>query len=189
MSEHEEFTIPGEVDSLEAVPQHLRGAYAAGDDGKFRPRVGNTESGYSFQNVAGIRSALEKERAEAAASRARAKELEIKLSEFGDLDPAADDNFVGSRIFRFEHFDEIVMSVSLVQKDGQAGLLRDIKLPAKSAQLRFTRREIAEVVQPAFPHSDNHLFLYQCAYERITVVRIVRRMMRMHTGRRIQNAR
>lgn len=87
MSEHDEFIIPGEVDSLDAVPENLRGAYSAGEDGKFRPRVGKTASGYAFENVVGLRSSVEAARAEARAAKQAAKEAQERLSRFGELDP------------------------------------------------------------------------------------------------------
>lgn len=87
MTDHEDFIIPGEVDSLDAVPENLRGAYAAGDDGKFRPRVGKTESGYAFEHVTGLRNSIEAARAEAREAKAQLKDLKDQSKRFEGLDP------------------------------------------------------------------------------------------------------
>lgn len=91
MSEHDDFTIPGEVDSLDVLPEMIpaRSAFAQGEDGKWRPRVAKTATGYAFENVAGLRSTVENTRAERDTATRRVQELEAAAKAFEGLDPAA----------------------------------------------------------------------------------------------------
>ena len=63
------------VDSLESVPEAVRGEYAKGEDGKFHLSVNGGE------DVSGLKSALQKEREQV-------KELKAKAAAYEGIDPA-----------------------------------------------------------------------------------------------------
>ena len=85
--------------------------------------------------------------------------------------------------------DEIGVRIALVQKQRLAGVDRDVELALERPALRRARREIAEVVQPAF--ADRHHFRPhdQRAHLGIGLGGVFGRVVRMHAGGRVQHAR
>lgn len=71
--------LPGEVESLDALPEVLRDHYIKHEDGKFRPVV-NAANGWAFENVGGLKTTLAK-------LKETEKALTGKLESFADLDP------------------------------------------------------------------------------------------------------
>ena len=80
------------------------------------------------------------------------------------------------------------MGVPLVQEYRQAGVPGDLELPPEGLELRLAGREIPEIVEPALADGDDRVVGCQLADQRIAVVRVVRRMVRMHAGCRVQHA-
>lgn len=86
MTDHEPIDLPGAVDDIDALPEHFRPAYKQGEDGKWRPNVRATEDGWAFQNVAGLRKALESEKAERRKAKAAAQQFEGLAERLEGLD-------------------------------------------------------------------------------------------------------
>ena len=77
---------------------------------------------------------------------------------------------------------EVRMRVALVQEHRLAGVGGDLQLHLECTPLRRTRREIAEVIQPAL--TDRHHFgqRLQRAHFRIALGRVLGGVVRMHAG-------
>lgn len=75
MTDYEPIDLPGAVDDVDALPEHFRPAYKQHSDGKWRPRVRPTEDGWGFENIAGLRSAAEKEKEERRKAKAQLEAL------------------------------------------------------------------------------------------------------------------
>lgn len=80
-------SIPGKVDDISALPEPLREHYREIEGGGYVVDVKPSEDGWAFENVAGIRSALEKERANRSKAAQDLAELRKRAEAFGDLDP------------------------------------------------------------------------------------------------------
>lgn len=68
-----------EYESQEAVPEALRDHYTQHEDGKWRPEV-EAANGWSFENVAGLKSALEKNQTEAQTATKELKKAQGELA-------------------------------------------------------------------------------------------------------------
>ena len=84
--------------------------------------------------------------------------------------------------------DEIVVRVALVQEHGLAGGGRDLELPAEGAALQIARREVPEIVEPAFADGDDVGFARQRLQRGQGVDGEVGGVMRMHAGGGEQHA-
>ncbi len=92
------------------------------------------------------------------------------------------------------HRQEVVVGVALVQEQRLAHAIdgkvrRQLQLPFERAALGRARREVAVVVQPAFAHRDHFPVRVQRAHLRVAFVGVLDRMMRMHPGGGVQEAR
>jgi hypothetical protein len=85
--------------------------------------------------------------------------------------------------------EEIVVSVALVQEHRFARRGRELELPRERAALQIARREITEIVEPAFAHGDDVWVARERLQCRQGFGGQVRRVMRMHAGGGEQHAR
>ena len=77
--------IEAVLDSLESIPEELRDNYVESDDGKYRLAA---LSGFvPEEKIAGLKSAVEKERELGQIARQERAQLREKMEKFGDIDP------------------------------------------------------------------------------------------------------
>ena len=81
------------------------------------------------------------------------------------------------------------MGITLVQEQRLARVHGELQLALECAPLRRTRREIAEVIQPAFADRDHFRMRMQCAQLGVAFVGVFARVVRVHAGGREQESR
>jgi hypothetical protein len=90
---------------------------------------------------------------------------------------------------RCEHCDELVVRVALMQKYGLADLRGKLELGGERSALRFARRVVAEIVEPALADGDEGWVDQQAAERRRRMVVELGSMVWMNAGSRGQSAR
>src|SRR5688500_20376444 len=83
--------------------------------------------------------------------------------------------------------DEILVGIALVEEDGLSDLRGDLELPGECAALRVARREIPEIIEPAFAGGDDRGIARRRLESGQGLEGEVRGMVRVHAGRREQN--
>jgi hypothetical protein len=88
-----------------------------------------------------------------------------------------------------QYRNEILVRLALMQKHRLAALGRQLQLPLERAQLRLARRQVAVVIQAAFPGGDHFGLRQQRAQRRQFGDRQLGGVMRMHARGCEQRAR
>ena len=113
-------------------------------------------------------------------------QIHVGLEHFPVTRKTVSDGTTYSADVGLQQGDEIVMGVSLVQKDRQPKLNGELELCRKGVSLVFMGREVAKIVEPTFADRDNFIQVQQRGEGAGCVARIMIGVMRMNTGGCIQ---